>query len=111
MAVVDGVGPDAPIKTNEQGGQQSDLPYRLDLMPPFALLEVGRILAHGARKYAPWNWLKIDTNSHINHALVHLTAYLCGDDSEGKPIEHLKHAACRVMMALEVALREEKANS
>lgn len=77
---------------------QSRLETRLDLVPPRALFQEGIVLAEGATKYAPWNWKKIDIDDHVNHALVHLYAYLHGDRSD----HHLAHAACRVHFALEL---------
>ncbi len=36
-----GVGPDAPVVTNEAGGSQSSSPYRCDLLPAKAVLRRG----------------------------------------------------------------------
>lgn len=100
--MIHGVGPDAPTITNAAGGKQSDSPARLDLFPPRAWLAVGGVLKHGAGKYGENNWHKISVREHINHALVHYAAYLAGDTSD----DHLEHAACRAMMALEAAFME-----
>jgi hypothetical protein len=96
-AAVPGVGPDAPIVANAAGGKQSHSPYRCDLLPPRATLAVAGVLAHGATKYGPNNWHAIPTGDHVNHALVHLFAFLAGDGQD----DHLGHAACRIMMALD----------
>ena len=109
MVTIPGAGPDAPVVTNSLGGMQSDSPYRMDLLPPFATLEVAGVLKVGTEKYEPWNWLKIPPHDHLSHALCHAYYYLAGERSEGPPIEHLKKAACRVMMALDVALRDQQA--
>lgn len=100
MATVQGVGPDAPIVTNEAGGKQSGSPYRCDLLPPLAALQVASVLKHGADKYGPNNWKKIPTGDHLNHALAHVLAWLAGDRQD----DHLGHFACRAMMALETEL-------
>ena len=97
---VKGVSPDAPISVNEQGGKQSLSPYRVDLMPPVALLKVAEVLAIGAKRYAPNNWRKIPVEDHLNHMLVHAFAMLAGDESD----DHVGHMACRAMMAAEIAL-------
>lgn len=97
MRVIDGVGPDAPTETNAAGGKQSHSPYRADLLPPHALLAVAEVLKHGADKYGPNNWHAIPVADHLNHALVHLYALAAGDDSD----DHLEHAACRLLMALD----------
>ena len=81
--------------TNERGGQQTKLPVRMDLIPSGALLEVAQVLSEGAEKYGENNWMNIDTNDHLNHALTHIFRFLGGDDSE----PHLSHAICRLLFA------------
>jgi hypothetical protein len=63
-----------------------------------AFLAVAEVLDGGARKYGPDNWRRIDVREHLNHCITHLFAYLAGDGSD----DHLEHAACRAMMALEI---------
>jgi hypothetical protein len=100
--------PNAPIVTNDKGGKQSDIPVRMDLIPARELLELGKILKAGGEKYGDWNWLKIDVNSHLNHALHHIYAFLNEYDEAGfnKSKEHydklyveLTHALCRLLFA------------
>lgn len=104
-AIVHGVGPDAPIETNAKGAKQSSLPYRCDLLPALALLHQAKILKGGADKYGDNNWRDIAIADHINHAMTHILAYLAGDKSD----DHLGHATCRMLMALEISLGEEMA--
>lgn len=99
---IPGVGPDAPITTNENGAKQSSSPYRVDLLPPLSLLDVARVLKYGADRYGVDNWRGIPIADHVNHALVHIFAYLSGDTQDN----HLGHATCRMMMAHEQALKE-----
>ena len=94
----EGMGRNAPIATNERGGQQSALPYRYDLMDGIATAKLAEVLAYGASKYAPNNWRLIDTNSHLNHMLAHVFAYLGGDTQD----DHLEHMLCRAHMAVAV---------
>lgn len=94
---IQGVGPDAPMIVNEHGGKQSDSPYRTDLLPPRSLLAVAKILKHGATKYGEENWRLTTRKENLNHALTHVLAYLAGDTQD----EHLEHAACRLLFALE----------
>jgi Domain of unknown function (DUF5664) len=91
-------GPDAPVVVNEQGGKQSAVAYRVDLMPPQATLHVSEVLKHGADKYGANNWHAISVAEHLNHMLIHCFAYLAGDKHD----DHLGHMACRAMMALEI---------
>lgn len=99
--VVAGVGPEAPTVTNEKGAKQSGSPYRCDLLPAQASLHVAGILKYGADKYGDNNWRGIPIADHLNHALTHIFAWLAGDSQD----DHLGHAACRLMMALEVSPR------
>lgn len=101
MAVVDGVGADAPTIMNEKGGKQSRTMYRVDLLPPQATLAVAAVLKHGADKYGEHNWHGIPVADHLNHALIHAFAYLAGDTQD----DHLEHFACRALMGLEMHLR------
>lgn len=99
-----GVGPEAPTVTNERGGKQSASPYRIDLIDPRVLLEQGEILAKGAAKYGEENWKNLSEREIINHALVHILAWLAGDRTDN----HLGHGACRLLMARTLELGAEK---
>lgn len=99
MAKVKGVSPDEPIEVTEAGGRHAASPYRLDLLDAQAILRLGAIVAEGATKYGQDNWRLIDVESHINHALVHLFAFMAGDDQD----DHLGHALCRLMFAVGVS--------
>jgi hypothetical protein len=98
--VVPGVGPDAPTCVNEKGGKQSSSPFRCDLLPPLASLHLGKILKYGADKYGDKNWQLISVEDNLNHALVHILSYLAGDKQD----DHVGHAACRLMFALDQQL-------
>ena len=99
--VVSGVGPDAPLSVNKLGGRQSDSPFRFDLLPPLALLEVARVLKRGAERYGEHNWHALSAKELVDHAGTHILCWLAGDESDG----HLEHAACRMLMALEIERR------
>jgi hypothetical protein len=97
-ATIDGMAPNAPIQTNDKGARQSAIPFRCDLLPARAILAVSRVLKHGADTYPdPDNWRRIPRVDHVNHALAHLFAHGAGDDSG----DHLEHATCRLLFALE----------
>jgi hypothetical protein len=100
---LEGVGPDAPTVVNEKGGKQSLVKGRFDLLPPLALIEVAMVLEEGAKKYGMNNWKNIESSSHINHALAHLFLHLTNRSEE----DDLGHAACRILMALEMKVLEE----
>ena len=94
--MIKGLGPDAPIATNERGGQQSASPYDFHLIDARAMFRLAGVLAYGATRYQRDNWRLIDTEDHINHALQHIYAWLAGDEQD----DHLGHAFCRLMMAI-----------
>lgn len=96
----DGKPTDNDIHTNAHGGKQSALPYRCDLFPPTAMLKLAEVLAKGATTYGDRNWRLITVNEHLNHATTHILKHHAGDTSE----PHLSHAACRMLMALEISL-------
>lgn len=87
------------IVTNDKGASQSYTPCRFDIVPPLALFEVAKVLSEGAEKYGAYAWKNIEVNDHLNHAIQHVYGYLSGDRTE----EHLSHAICRLMFALEVS--------
>lgn len=99
-----GVGPNAPIETNAAGGKQSREIARLDLLPPLAILQVGKVLQMGAERYAVDNWRKISWRSHLNKMLIHAMAILAADEQD----DHMGHVACRALMALELWLIEKQ---
>lgn len=103
-ALIAGVGADAPTVTNAAGAKQSATLYRMDLLPALASLQVAAVLKHGADKYGDNNWRAIPVEDHLNHALIHVYAYLAGDRQD----DHMGHFACRAMMALETVLSQEK---
>lgn len=86
-----------PIETLPNGSKQSKVDCRYDLFPPLALEAVSVVLSQGAEKYGVGNWKGIPADSHLNHAVRHVYRHLSGDRSE----DHLEHAACRLLMALE----------
>jgi hypothetical protein len=50
---------------------------RLDLLPPLAVDLMGQVLAHGAAKYAPNNWRRVDKRGRYTAAtLRHLFAWM-----------------------------------
>lgn len=99
-----GVGPDAEIETNENGAKQARTAYAMTSIDPWALLALARVHAEGDAKYGKNNWRGIRPDDHINHAMVHLTAWLAGDQSD----DHLAHALCRIEMALALDLQRQR---
>ena len=92
---------DAPITTNERGASQSLIEVRFDLLDGPALFEMAAVMHYGAQKYGVDNWRGIDIADHLNHAVMHIYAYLGGDRQDG----HLSHLMCRAMYAQAVELQ------
>lgn len=92
---------DAPTTTNKQGGSQSLIPVRFDLIDGPAIFEMAGVLHTGAEKYGENNWRMIDVPDHLNHLIMHAYAYLSGDHSDN----HLSHIMCRAMFAQGVFLQ------
>ncbi len=86
------------IDVNSKGGKQSRIAERPTLLPPKATLAVSAVLTTGAAKYGNSNWKLIDVEAHLDHAMRHILLYLANDATES----HLSHAACRLLMALEM---------
>lgn len=97
-----GVGADAPVIENENGGKQSDTPYGFHMLPVSALFDAAKVAKYGADKYGETldqrNYVKIPTVDHLNHAIQHIYAWLAGDRQD----DHLGHAIVRLMFAYDV---------
>lgn len=80
---------------------------RPDLIPAKAEAEVARVLAFGAKKYAPENWRKVPDakNRYIAAALRHINAYRDGrrvDEESG--LHPLAHAIASLLFVTELDL-------
>ena len=83
----------------ENGAKRDSIPERFDLIPMAALRECAEVMAEGARRYGDDNWRGLPLREMLNHGMRHLALYMSGDRSE----PHLSHAACNLLMAMEVA--------
>ena len=52
---------------------------RLDLVPPEAVMALGRVLTYGAEKYAPNSWRGVEPERYVAALLRHLMAYQMGE--------------------------------
>lgn len=87
----------------------SDKP-RMYLLPPKALLEVGKVLTFGAVKYDEDNWRHLDNvqNRYSGGALRHIFSHLDGElKDEETDLSHLAHAICCLLFKLELELELE----
>jgi len=76
---------------------------RVDLIPPAALVEIGRVFGYGAKKYGAWNHRAGTAYSRYTAALLrHIYAWQNGEDLDPESgLHHLAHAACNLLILLD----------
>ena len=75
---------------------------RMDLISPDALLEMGQVLALGAKTYGDYNWQKVPAERHYAAALRHLNKFWVGEISDESGYHHLIHAITDLMFVYEL---------
>jgi hypothetical protein len=70
---------------------------RFDLVPWNAVRQVAEVMTEGLKDHDEDGWRKVPRKTHVSRALRHLVLYITGDITE----DHLRHAACRILMSLE----------
>ena len=76
---------------------------RMDLLSPFALEEIARVMTVGATKYGDNNWRGGLLWSRVFSALMrHAWAYWRGENFDPETgLNHLAHCGCCIMFLLE----------
>lgn len=95
MGLDEAASPHNEIVENEMGAKQSHIPARFDLLDGPAMYEMCVTLAEGAESHGAENWRGMTIEENLNHAMMHIFAYLSGNRSEN----HLSHLQCRAMFA------------
>lgn len=99
---------DNPLRQRSaHGGVKDDLgKSRVDLIPPDPLVEIGKVLEYGARKYKPNNWrLGLPWSATMASLLRHLYAFQDGEDLDPETsLPHLAHAGCQLLFLTEYFL-------
>jgi hypothetical protein len=75
---------------------------RTDLLDPFAIEQLSKVLGFGAMKYAPENWRRgIAYSRLIAAALRHIFAFMRGENTDPESnLSHIAHAMCCMMFLL-----------
>ena len=93
----------------KEGAKHDEGKTRLELLPPKALDEIGKVLTFGAQKYEARNWEKGIKYGRVYGALLrHLFKFWRGikyDEETG--IHHLAHAGCCLLFLLHYDLCPE----
>jgi Domain of unknown function (DUF5664) len=71
---------------------------------PRALRTVTEVMERGARTHGGEDWRALPAGFHLTRARRHLDLLAAGDVSE----PHLAHAACRLLMEIDLPLTEVK---
>ncbi len=81
---------------------------RVELIPPLALMEIGRVLEFGAKKYGANNWRNgMDWSRFHGAALRHLLAWFGGESKDAESdLSHLAHAACCLLFLMECEAKQ-----
>lgn len=76
---------------------------RMDLISTEALIQLARVMGHGAKKYGDQNWRGgLKWSRPIAAALRHITSFNSGEDLDPETsISHIAHAMCNLMFLLE----------
>lgn len=85
-------------QTITKGMKFDDNKLMFRLIPPEIKLWLAEILTHGAQKYAPDNWKKIEVERYWDALDRHINAYQLGEDfDKDSKMHHLKHALTNMM--------------
>lgn len=84
----------------------SDKPC-MELLDPYAMEQLAKVLTFGAKKYAAWNWAKGLSYSRLaGAALRHIFAYMRGEDLDPESgLPHTAHALCCLMFLVSMPQR------
>jgi hypothetical protein len=102
--------PDCAAYNGLGGNKFDDGKIRMELLPLDALKEVARVLTHGAKKYAPWNWQKVENagERYTGALLRHLAAWQSGeviDPETGEDkLPHIAQVACNALFLVWLSL-------
>lgn len=74
-----------------------------------SLREVARVVEYGYKSHPSDDWKDAPSDAHVSAALRHILSINGEIDESG--LDHLAHAACRILYALEVKLAARENSS
>jgi len=89
--------------SRKKGLKFDDDKLRYSLLPAEPITEVVKVLMHGAKKYAPDNWKRVEPyrERYYNACIRHIEAWRAGEILDpGTNIHHLAHAMCCLIFIL-----------
>lgn len=91
----------------QEGVKYDSEKNRLDLISPYFIEEMSKVLTYGAKKYEEHNWLKgIKYSRCFGAMLRHIYAWWRGEINDPETgLHHLAHAACCLMFLLHYETR------
>lgn len=89
-----------------KGTKHDDGKPALDLLDPYAIEQLGLVMACGAKKYGRFNWCKgIAYSRLIAATLRHMMSFLRGENLDPETrLSHVAHAMANCMMLLNMTL-------
>lgn len=95
-----------PVKILEGTKNDQGKP-RLELIPPFALEEVAKVMEFGAEKHGLYSYLEgFSWCEMVGGILRHVYKFLRGEDKDDESgLSHLAHAAARCLIMVEYIKR------
>jgi hypothetical protein len=90
-------------KIKEQADKNDEGKIMVQLIPPQFIEDIGKVLTHGANKYAPNNWRKgLPWMKTYGAVLRHIFLWAKGEDIDKESgLPHLAHAATNICFLLE----------
>ncbi|KKN73369.1 hypothetical protein LCGC14_0401820 [marine sediment metagenome] len=83
----------------------ADERVRVDLLPSHPLVEIAKVLTHGAGKYGADNWRRgLEWRRYYGAVMRHMLAWEGGEDLDpDSGLSHLACAGCNVLFLIEMA--------
>ncbi len=97
------------MKREKLASKNDEGKIRVDLVHPAFIVEIARVMEHGAAKYGEWNWCKgFKWTRLYASTLRHLFAWFSNEDIDpDSGLTHLAHAAANIMMLMGIRHMKE----